>query len=301
MTPTLCEPESMSSAVSAAANILPAAGTLPIDFATAVRLLAEGDLEELGVIPWSSNYALLVRVRCDKAADVLPAAGVLPVAGVLPAAGDLPQELYTVYKPRRGERPLWDFPAGTLYLREYAAFLVSQALGWMLVPPTVLRKGSRGPGTFQVYIDSDPEQHYFNVLPDHADDYRRVALFDVVINNADRKAGHCLLDASDHIWSIDHGICFHVEPKLRTVIWDFAGEPIPHAMLDDLNRLSAQLASTQPLAENPSGLSPLGRSLTRLLHRTEVQALRYRLDDLIAGAHFPYPDPNRRNHPWPPI
>ncbi len=289
MTPTLGEPESMSSAASAAA------GTLPIDFATAVRLLAEGDLEELGVIPWSSNYALLVRVRCDNAAAILPA------AAIPPAAANLPQELYTVYKPRRGERPLWDFAVGTLYLREYAAFLVSQALGWMLVPPTVLRKGPHGPGTLQVYIDSDPEQHYFNVLPDHADDYRRVALFDVVINNADRKAGHCLLDANDHIWSIDHGICFHVEPKLRTVIWDFAGEPIPQAMQDDLERLSAQLASTQPLAENPSGLSPLGRSLTRLLHRTEVQALRHRLDDLIAGARFPYPDPNRRNHPWPPI
>jgi len=284
MTPTIGEPESMSSAVSAAADVLPAAGmSCPIDFATAVRLLAEGDLEELGVIPWSSNYALLVRVRCDKAAG--------NPSGLSPSGRSLPQELYTVYKPRRGERPLWDFPAGTLYLREYAAFLVSQALGWMLVPPTVLRKGPRGPGTFQVYIDSDPEQHYFNVLPDHADDYRRVALFDVIINNADRKAGHCLLDAGDHIWSIDHGICFHVEPKLRTVIWDFAGEPIPQAMQDDLERLSAQLASTQPLAE----------SLTRLLHRTEVQALRHRLDDLIAGAHFPYPDPNRRNHPWPPI
>ena len=281
MTPTLGEPESLPGPASAS-------GTVPIDFATAVRLLAEGDLEELGVIPWSSNYALLVRVRCDTGAGILP-------------ADKLPQELYTVYKPRRGERPLWDFPVGTLYLREYAAFLVSQALGWMLVPPTVLRKGPHGAGTLQVYIDSDPEQHYFNVLPEHADDYRRVALFDVVINNADRKAGHCLLDADDHIWSIDHGICFHVEPKLRTVIWDFAGEPIPRAMQDDLERLSAELASTQPLAENPSGLSPLGRSLNRLLHRSEIRALRHRLDYLIAGAHFPYPDPNRRNHPWPPI
>lgn len=283
MTPMLGEPESMSSAASQAGSVL-------IDMATAVRLLAEGDLEELGVIPWSSNYALLVRVRCDQAADIQPAAGSKPETSSTPA-GSLPQELYTVYKPRRGERPLWDFPAGTLYLREYAAFLVSQALGWMLVPPTVLRKGPHGPGTLQVYIDSDPEKHYFNVLPDHADDYRRVALFDVIINNADRKAGHCLLDANDHIWSIDHGICFHIEPKLRTVIWDFAGEPIPKAMGDDLERLSAQLATAQPLFEN----------LTRLLHRTEVQAMRHRLDDLIAGGQFPYPDPNRRNHPWPPI
>ncbi len=241
--------------------------TRAIDFATALRLLAEGEVEEVGIIPWSSNYALLARLHCDD------------------------ESVYAVYKPRRGERPLWDFPAGTLYLREYAAFLVSESLGWRLVPPTVLRKGPHGPGTLQVYIDADPEQHYFNVQPRHGDDFRRVALFDIVINNADRKAGHCLLDGQDHIWSIDHGICFHVEAKLRTVIWDFAGEPIPPTLLADLERLSAQLAPSEALGEN----------LRQLLSRGEVSALRRRLEELIESAEFPYPDPNRRNHPWPPI
>lgn len=222
---------------------------------------------EHGVIPWSSNYALLVSV----------------------SKGEM--EVLAIYKPADGERPLWDFPVGTLYLREYAAYLLSEALNWRLVPPTVLRDGIYGPGSLQIFIDSDPEEHYLNIYPRHADDFRRIALFDVVANNADRKAGHCLIDANDHMWSIDHGICFHTEPKLRTVIWEFAGEPIP---ADDLEDLKALARALQPER-------PLWRDFRRLLHEREVWAMRARLERLIADAHFPHPNPHRRNHPWPPI
>jgi uncharacterized repeat protein (TIGR03843 family) len=233
----------------------------------ALQLLRQGEMKPLGAIPWSSNYALLFEVG-------QPAAHIL-----------------AIYKPRRGERPLWDFPAGSLYRREYAAWLVSEALGWQLVPPTVLRDGPYGPGSLQVFIDSDPELHYFNVFPDHADDYRRIALFDAVINNADRKAGHCLVDAHEHVWSIDHGICFHAEPKLRTVIWDFAGEPIPAVLGDDLCALESQLAAGRRLHDN----------LALLLSPEEMKALGQRLRRLLSERRFPRPDPARRNHPWPPI
>ncbi|RME84929.1 MAG: hypothetical protein D6775_04190 [Caldilineae bacterium] len=238
-----------------------------VDLKTALQLLAEGEMVEHGVIPWSSNYALLVSVRHGE------------------------RQMLAIYKPRRGERPLWDFPVGTLYLREYAAYLLSEALGWELVPPTVLRDGIYGPGTVQIYIDSDPEQHFFNVYPRHADDYRRIALFDIVANNADRKAGHCLLDAQGHMWSIDHGICFHAEPKLRTVIWEFAGEPIPAAEHAALEHLRDRLEPGQPLRD----------AFCRLLQEEEVEAMCRRLQRLLESGRFPHPDPHRRNHPWPPI
>lgn len=241
--------------------------TEAIDFPLALRLLRKGEIKSLGVIPWSSNYALLLEV--NQAEKILLA----------------------IYKPRRGERPLWDFPSGSLYLREYAAFLISQALDWQLVPPTVLRDGPYGPGSLQAFIDSDPELHYFNVFPNHAEDYKRIVLFDAIINNADRKAGHCLLDANDHMWSIDHGICFHAEPKLRTVIWDFAGDPIPAAMFESLCTLASLL---EPGKRLPGDLE-------RLLSPVEITAINHRLQRLLADRRFPKPDPSRRNHPWPPI
>ncbi len=233
----------------------------------ALILLREGEMEEHGVIPWSSNYAFLATITLGE------------------------QETLSIYKPRRGERPLFDFPAGTLYRREAAAFLLSESLGWGLVPPTVLRDGPYGPGSVQLFIENDPELHYLNVYPRHADAYRRIALFDVVANNADRKAGHCLVDGEERIWSIDHGICFHILPKLRTVIWEFAGERIPTNELAALNRIAERLQPGQPLADE----------FGRLLNEGEVAAMRDRLAALISSSHFPIPDPNRRNHPWPPI
>jgi len=230
-------------------------------------LLKEGEMEEHGVIPWSSNYAFLATITFGE------------------------QETLGIYKPRRGERPLFDFPAGTLHRREAAAYLLSESLGWGLVPPTVLRTGPYGPGSVQLFIDNDPELHYLNVYPRHGDEYRRIALFDVVANNADRKAGHCLLDRDNRVWSIDHGICFHALPKLRTVIWEFAGEPIPANDLAALKRMAEHLHPGQPLAVE----------FRQLLNEEEVAAVRDRLEALISSNHFPIPNPNRRNYPWPPI
>ncbi len=146
-----------------------------------------------------------------------------------------------MYKPTRGERPLWDFPPASLAGREVAAYLVSEALGWRLVPPTIYRKkGPLGPGSLQAFVEHDPEYHYFTFNESDRQRLRPVALFDLLINNADRKGSHVLLDEQDHMWLIDHGVCFHVEDKIRTVIWDFAGEPFPDALCSDLTAFPRQ-------------------------------------------------------------
>lgn len=233
----------------------------------AFDLIAHGEIDLQGLLPWSSNYTFLVLVT----KDTLHA----------PA----------VYKPCQGERPLWDFPSGTLANREVAAHVVSQALDWMLVPPTVLRDGPHGSGMVQFYIHSDPDEHYFTIGKLFPDQFRKLALFDALINNADRKAGHCLRDDNDHIWAIDHGICFHEEPKLRTVIWEFAGQPIPQPLLSDVRAFRARLSSRS---------DPATKELSRLLSTSELAALRQRADRLLAQARFP--SPGRERHiPWPPV
>ncbi len=202
------------------------------------------------------------------------------------------QEYPAVYKPVRGEQPLWDFPAGTLSGREVAAYLVSEFLGWRLVPPTVYRrKAPLGPGSVQLYIEHDPQYHYFSFTPEDRQLLRPVVLFDLVINNADRKGGHVLMDENHHIWLIDHGICFHEEDKLRTVIWDFAGEPIPTDLLKDITRLLEELTQTGRLVE----------SLTAYLSPAEIRALERRTRRLIENGCFPHPAPSRRPYPWPPV
>jgi hypothetical protein len=168
--------------------------------ARARELLTEGELEVLGRIPWASNVTLLAEV----------------------SHGDLAG--LAVYKPARGERPLWDFPDGSLYRREVAAFAVSEELGWGLVPLTVARDGPFGLGSVQLYVQADPEVTAFDLLAAGHPALPRIATFDVVVNNADRKAGHCLQNGAQ-VWAIDHGVCFHTEPKLRTVLWDLAGQP----------------------------------------------------------------------------
>ena len=151
-------------------------------------------------------------------------------------------ELRAIYKPQRGERPLWDFPTGTLCRREVAAFAVSRALGWDLVPDTVLRDGPFGLGMVQRYVEHDPDRHYFAILEEQGDPLRRMAAFDIVVNNADRKGGHCLEAAEDgRVLGIDHGLCFHAQWKLRTVIWDFGGEPLPADVVTDLTGLAAEI------------------------------------------------------------
>jgi hypothetical protein len=230
-----------------------------------VQLLLEGRVELVGQILSSSNVIFLVSVTGE----------------------DL--QALAVYKPYRGERPLWDFPQGTLCLREVAAYVVSRVLGWPLIPPTVLRDGPHGAGALQLFIDADPEATYFSLVEERQADLFSVALFDVLTNNADRKGGHLLLDARDRIWAIDNALTFHVEPKLRTVIWDFAGEPIPDPYRADLHELRAQLITGNLLRE----------TLAKLLTGEEIAALDARLAALLEHPVLPHSDPNRRQIPWP--
>jgi hypothetical protein len=194
-----------------------------------------------------------------------------------------------VYKPARGERPLWDFPEGSLAQREVAAYVISRALGWDLVPPTVLRPdGPAGPGSLQLFVDADPERHYFRFNQAEKQRLRPAALFDLLINNADRKGGHVLLGESDHLWLIDHGVCFHVEDKLRTVIWDFVGEPIPGELLAGLRIFRRALKED----------AALQAELAALLSAPELSALQARAGRLLRLKCFPPPGAGRP-YPWP--
>ena len=230
-------------------------------------LLSEGELKPVGLLPGASNDTFLATV----------------------SDGDL--ETYAVYKPRLGEAPLWDFADGTLYLREMAAFVVSRAIGWDLVPPTVTREGPFGVGMVQLFIEHDPAEHYLTLGPEHPEVFRRVAAFDLVINNADRKAGHCLrqLD-TDRIWVVDHGVTFHTDPKLRTVIWEYAGEPISEPILADLGAFAAALATQ----------ASLRTALAALIHEDELRALLSRVETLTMRGTYPEPGPGRP-YPWPPV
>lgn len=251
-----------------------------------LQLLQIGTLDVKGVLPWSSNYSFLVNI--------------CPNAAVWEALPNVPRNTFddirAVYKPRRGERPLWDFAQGTLCQRERAAFLVSDALGWNLIPPTVLREGAHGTGSVQLFIPHDPEAHYFTFEgePLFRDALQKTVILDIIINNADRKAGHVLLEereTGDRLWLIDHGICFHTEYKLRTVIWEFAGEPIPAELLADLAAFSNKLATNE---------GSLRTDLTRLLAQNEVEALQKRTSRLLQEGKFVAPGPGR-HYPWPPV
>jgi hypothetical protein len=243
---------------------------------SSLETLANGDLALQGEFLWGSNYTYLVRATQNQ------------------------NSLKAVYKPTRGTRPLWDFPPASLARREVAAYLLSVALGWGLVPPTVYRRdGPYGPGSVQLYIEHDPEYHYFNFTDVDRARLRPVVLFDLLVNNADRKGSHVLVDPEKHIWLIDHGICFHVEDKLRTVIWDFAGEGIPSDLCDALAALRSRL---EPLAVPPSGqTSGLAAELRPYLSAGEITALARRADRLVSAGCFPNPDPSRRQYPWPPV
>jgi uncharacterized repeat protein (TIGR03843 family) len=230
-----------------------------------VRLLEDGDLEVLGLLPRSSNYTFLARAR----------------SGV--------DECLAVYKPRRGEMPLWDFPEGTLCRREVAAYEVAEAMGWPRVPPTLLRDGPEGPGSVQLFVEHDPREHYFTMRDERPDDFRRAATFDAIINNADRKSGHCLLAEDGAVSFVDHGVSFSVEPKLRTVIWEFAGEPLPEELCEDVARLAEELRT-----------GPLRNRLEELLSASEVEATIRRAGRLLRTGRFPSPGPGRP-YPWPPV
>ena len=258
----------------------------------ALALLCHGRMELEGRLVEASNTTLRARISLD---------------GV---------DARCVYKPVRGERPLWDFPDGTLAGREVGAYLVACATGWGCVPPTVLRDGPLGPGACQLWIDEpDDGDPLLGFVPTdglpggwhaimsardsdgtpyvlaHADDPRlaRLAVFDAVVNNADRKGGHVLFDGDGRVYGVDHGVCFHVEDKLRTVLWGFIDEPLPVETVEVLERLRADLAGT------------LGRTLREHLTAGEVRAARTRIDRLLAAGRMPGPGGDWPSVPWPPM
>ena len=241
---------------------------MPGNHSTVIQILKDGELDVTGEFLWGSNYTFAVEISHNE------------------------KTLQGVYKPTQGERPLRDFPPESLARREVAAFLVSETLGWDFVPPTIYREdGPFGPGSLQLFVDHDPEYNYFSFNKDDLQRLRPVALFDLLINNADRKGSHILLDPEGHIWLIDHGISFHRDRKLRTVIWDFAGEPITDELCSILARFEALLLPGTDLRDQ----------LDLLLEPQEVSALTKRTQDLLNSRQFPNPHPNRRPYPWPPV
>ena len=233
----------------------------PADPAAVEAVLRTGAMEVRGRMPWSSNGTFLVHLCADGG------------------------EVLGVYKPERGERPLWDFPPG-LWRREVAAYELGEALGWPVVPPTVVRDdGPLGVGSVQLFVPFDPEAHYFTLYEDPAnhDALRRLAVFDLLANSADRKGGHVLRAGDGGIWAIDNGLCFHEEPKLRTVIWEFGGDVV-----------------ASDLAESVAALldADLPERLTSLLGADEVEALRRRARSVVSDRRFPI-DGTGRRYPWP--
>tara|TARA_B100000686_G_C16593679_1_gene864785 strand:+ start:124 stop:912 length:789 start_codon:yes stop_codon:yes gene_type:complete len=222
--------------------------------------LTYGDLEILTRMPWSSNQTFLVNVTQNN------------------------KTIQGVYKPGKGERTLHDFPPN-LYKREVAAYKLAQTLEWDLVPPTILRDGPFGEGSVQLYIPCDYNKHYFTVRdnPNSAYEITRLAAFDLIANNADRKAGHVLVDPNDHLWAVDNALCFHHQFKIRTVIWDFAGTALPKNLLEDLTRFIDV---------------DISQDLTDLLTNLEIDALITRTKALMKEKYLPS-DPSGQRIPWP--
>ena len=250
-----------------------------------LRLLREGELEVIGRLIGSSNNAMVVRVWPPPSGDA-PA----PVGFGRPLEGG---DLLAVLKPTAGERPLFDFPIGTLTRREVAAWLVSEAMGWGIVPPTVLRDGPFGEGMVQRWIDADPDADVIAMVNDDDPRLRRVAVFDAVINNTDRKAGHLLPVPGGHLFAVDHGVTFSVVPKLRTVLWAWEGEEFDAAERAALARVSDGLGKG-------AVPGPLAVALSELLSLEEIEATRARVAELLATNRFPGPNPDWPAIPWPP-
>jgi uncharacterized repeat protein (TIGR03843 family) len=235
----------------------------PADTDAMLDLLNRGDVEVLGLMPWSSNGTFLVEVSLGE--DHAPA----------------------IYKPESAERPLWDFPEG-LWRREVAAWELSEALGFALVPPTVCpRSAPMGRGSVQAFVPARFEEHYFTLCdtddPGVLQALQALCVFDLVANSTDRKGGHCLIDDHDRIWAIDNGLSFHTESKLRTVLWDFAGRPIPESLLVPLRSL---------IEHGVPG------EVTRWLAPDEADAILSRAAAVLDAGRFPH-DPSGRSYPWP--
>ena len=236
----------------------------PLTEAEELASLSEGTVEVLGLLPYSSNYVFLTKISWKG------------------------EETNGVYKPVRGERPLWDFPEDTLAAREVAAYEVSAAGGFGWVPPTVMRTDAPlGPGSLQRFIPHDPERHYFVLLEEHRDAMASLAALDIVINNADRKGGHVIQGEDGRLRGVDHGLTFNIEPKLRTVIWAFADQEVPPAVLAQLEKLRASFANGELTAR----LSPL-------LSPEEIEETEARLELLLQTKTYPAPE-GRFSIPWP--
>ncbi|MGY1826004.1 MULTISPECIES: SCO1664 family protein [unclassified Blastococcus] len=229
------------------------------------RLLTEGVIDLEGRMLDASNVTLVGAIR----------------------AGDLVAEC--VYKPVAGERPLWDFPDGTLAGREISAYLVSEATGWRIVPPTVLREGPFGPGMVQLWVDGDEEVDLAAFVRRDDPALRRMAVFDAVVNNADRKGGHIIPMPGGHVHGIDHGICFSVDPKLRTLLWGWAGKPLTAEAIEVLERLGDELRGD------------LGDRLHEHLTRAEVRCTQRRVAELLRTGRHPEPSGEWPALPWPPF
>jgi hypothetical protein len=237
------------------------------DAGDVVGLLEAGEMELQGLIPWSSNYTYLARVHTGS------------------------RELLAVYKPSCGERPLWDFETGTLCNREVAAYLISAELGWPNIPPTVLREGPMGLGALQQFIAFKRRENFFTLRDRCREEMLKIAAFDALVNNTDRKGGHVLEDQAGTVWCIDHGVTFHEDPKLRTVIWDFVDEAIPDALVVDLEKLRSKL----------KGNEELRGKLDPFISRNEQRALDSRLARLLRERVYPSPPEDWPHIPWPPV
>jgi uncharacterized repeat protein (TIGR03843 family) len=272
---------------------------------TILPKLALGELEILGALVGSTNNAMVVRIqptgwRPETPVILAPE----PPDGVGPPGDDAeegddeedldeivvsPDDLLAVWKPIRGERPLADFPRGTLGRREVAAFHVSEAMGWDIVPPTVLREGPYGEGMLQAWVHGDPSVDVVAMVVESDPRLRRVAVFDAVVNNTDRKGGHLIPVSDGHVHGIDHGVTFSVVPKLRTVLWGWRGEPLAEDELAGLERVRRALRAD------------LGDTLLDLLSRDELTATVERVDGLLAERRFPQPPVDWPAVPWPPF
>ncbi|MEI8240897.1 MAG: SCO1664 family protein [Actinomycetota bacterium] len=240
---------------------MPADELTPAGSPDLLELLASAEIDIEGRMPWSSNATFLVNLLIDGS-----------------AVGQ------GIYKPLRGERPLWDFEPG-LHRRELAAYLLSEAMDLHLVPPTIIRDGPVGEGSVQWFVNADHQQHYFTIYENREDLHERLrdfAAFDFIANNTDRKSGHVLIDDTDGLWGIDHGLCFAAEFKLRTVVWEFGGQPLPEHLLD----AACRIATTVPL------------EVAAMLNDEEAVAVQERAQWLVDTGALPT-DPTGRRYPWP--
>jgi len=228
--------------------------------------LKHGAITSLEHIPWGSNYTFCATLEFEG------------------------RQGLGVYKPRRGERPLWDFPHGTLYRRERAAYVASHAFGWTSIPPTVIRGGPHGVGSVQLYVESEPPRSIRELQRSDNLDLARVAAFDFMTNNADRKAGHLLRDETGKYWWIDHGLCFNVEPKVRTVLLHFCGEEVPAPVLAEIAAFRCDDSCVASVCE----------LLGTLIDQQEIELFLKRIDWLLDRGRYPNLDPYHST-PWPPF